>query len=314
MKRALFILLLLLSFNLKAEKTQSNYWTIIKSELDTTVNDGFCKIKIIVENLNSSIKLKDVDINLNVNSFLGKTDIDGVLETTIKIGINRICADTPDGGSFYGNYNFKNKFSYVIKIKMRKKELINPPSSHTVKKPIIYLYPTSRQKINVKIEPKGDFVFTYPSYPESGWSIIGNPNGKIEYNERSYNYLFWEADSHILNQVNLKTGFIVNSDTVVQFLENTLAKVGLSDVEQADFITYWAPQLELNKINFIHFEFNEGYDKFISKMIITPKPESSIRVFMLYKPINKPHKCKPQLIPSYTRKGFTVIEWGGTKL
>ena len=314
MKKILFILIIVLSFNAQAEKTRSNYWVIISSELDTTINDGHSKIKIIVEDINSETKLGGVSVNLNGKLYLGKTDINGQFESTIDTGQTRFCADTPEDASFITNYIFKNQFSYVIKIKMAKKALVDFPYAPTMKKPIIYLYPTTRQEINVKVEPKGDFIFTYPSYPENGWSIIGNPGGKIEYDNRSYNYLFWEANSHILNEVNLSKGFVVDSDTIVQFFEHILTKVGLSDIEQTDFITYWAPQLQLNQLNFIHFEFNEGYAKYVSKMTITPKPESLIRIFMLYKPVNEIFKIEEQIIPSYKRKGFTVVEWGGSNL
>lgn len=291
----------------------SNYWEIVSSELDSTLELGYSKIRITVEDINNYTKLENVIISLNTTLELGKTDSNGVLNSTILSGDTRLCADKPFGSSFATNYDFKSQYTYVIKIKMYLKQIYYKPST-VLKKPVIYLYPTKTQPINVKVVPKGDFVFTYPSYPENGWSIIGHPNGEIKYKNRTYNYLFWEANSYTLNDIDISDGFIVHSDTLVQFLERALTTVGLSDIEQADFITYWAPKLEQNKLNFIHFEFNEGYEKYISKMKITPKPESLIRIFMLYKAVNKPYKTETQNIPTLERKGFTVIEWGGAHI
>jgi hypothetical protein len=183
-------------------------------------------------------------------------------------------------------------------------------------KPVIYLYPTKTKKVNIKVNPTGDFTFTYPKYPTNGWSVLAHSDGKLEQDNKVYNYLFWEATMPNKSEINMNEGFIVNSDTVVQFLENSLTTVGLNSIEQADFITYWGPRLQQNKLNVIHFEFNEGYDKHISKMEITPKPESLIRIFMVFKSCNglAENLINPQHIPTYVRKGFTVVEWGGTQL
>jgi hypothetical protein len=142
-----------------------------------------------------------------------------------------------------------------------------------VEKSVIYLYPEQTQDINLRIKPLNGFTFTYPSYKRNGWNITGHANGNIICNEREYNYLFWDGPLNNKAEFDLTTGFYVHSDTVVEFLEHTLTKVGLTDIEQADFITYWVPRLIQNDLNFIHFEFNEGYEKLISKMKITPAPE-----------------------------------------
>ena len=47
---------------------------------------------------------------------------------------------------------------------------------------------------------------------------------------------------------------------------------------------------------------------------ITPKPDTVIRVVMAYKKILKPYEVKEQVLESPERKGFTVVEWGGTKI
>jgi hypothetical protein len=181
-------------------------------------------------------------------------------------------------------------------------------------KPVIYVYPTKEQAVNINVTPLNGFSFTYPSYSKNGWNVTAHPNGNIICNDKHYNYLFWEGPLIDISEFDLTNGFYVHSDTVVQFLEHTLTKVGLTDTEQADFITYWAPQLILNDLNFIHFDFNEGYKKLIAQLEVTPKPETLIRVFMMFKPASKVQQTKPQIIPKVNRKGFTVVEWGGSSI
>ena len=35
---------------------------------------------------------------------------------------------------------------------------------------------------------------------------------------------------------------------------------------------------------------------------------------MLFKPLNKPIKVEEQELKPFVRKGFTVVEWGGTEV
>jgi hypothetical protein len=78
------------------------------------------------------------------------------------------------------------------------------------------------------------------------------------------------------------------------------------------FIVYWYPLMQNNKYNLIHFADREYTDNVQLKII--PKPDSVLRVFMVYKPLEKPIKIEEQKIRPFERKGFTVIEWGGTKV
>jgi hypothetical protein len=59
----------------------------------------------------------------------------------------------------------------------------------------------------------------------------------------------------------------------------------------------------------IHFAGKEYYD--IAPLEITPKPDSMLRVFMVYKPLDDYVEVKPQVFEKFQRKGFSVVEWGG---
>ena len=47
---------------------------------------------------------------------------------------------------------------------------------------------------------------------------------------------------------------------------------------------------------------------------VNPNPDTIIRIFISIKKLETSINVKPQKLVSTERKGFTVIEWGGTKL
>ena len=49
-------------------------------------------------------------------------------------------------------------------------------------------------------------------------------------------------------------------------------------------------------------------------LIISPDADTVIRVYMLFKGLNAPLKVTEQELSSVVRKGFTVVEWGGTQI
>ena len=48
-------------------------------------------------------------------------------------------------------------------------------------------------------------------------------------------------------------------------------------------------------------------------MEITPVPDSILRVHMVFKRIEEPVEIREQTLKPFTRKGFTVVEWGGSR-
>ena len=66
-----------------------------------------------------------------------------------------------------------------------------------------------------------------------------------------------------------------------------------------------------SKYNLIHFADKQYTDD--APLTINPKPDSVLRVFMVYKPLDEKIKIEEQEIKPFERSGFTVIEWGGTR-
>ena len=72
--------------------------------------------------------------------------------------------------------------------------------------------------------------------------------------------------------------------------------------------------MENNPYNLIHFSTAE-YEE-MAKLTITPQPETMIRVMMVFQPLKEPISIKKQDLDalSKSRKGSTVVEWGGKKI
>jgi hypothetical protein len=180
-------------------------------------------------------------------------------------------------------------------------------------KPVIYLYPEQNQRVEVKLNYKGTINTSYPEY-KNGWNVIAYPNGKVINisDNKEYSYLFWEGTDENA-KYNLSSGFIVKGSETADFLQNKLAKFGMMPKEYNEFIVYWLPKMQDNKYNLIHFASRQEYDERAS-LSINPEPDSILRVFMAFKKINKEIEIKPQDILPFERKGFSVIEWGGTEI
>lgn len=179
------------------------------------------------------------------------------------------------------------------------------------KKPVIYLYPTSEQSVSVKLGYNGELTCTYPEYKD-GWNVIAEPDGTLTNIEdnREYSYLYWEGISK--NQWDMSKGFVVKGEDTEEFLQENLEYMGLTPREYNEFIVYWLPIMQENKYNLITFA-GEEYEN-VAKLNITPKPDSILRIMMLFKSLDKPIEIEEQEIKSFERKGFTVIEWGGTEV
>lgn len=178
-------------------------------------------------------------------------------------------------------------------------------------KPVIYLYPEKETKINVTLNYKGKLTCTYPE-SNGTWDVVAHPDGTLInlQDNKEYSYLFWEGISDI--NYDFSEGFVVKGEDTQAFLQEKLAYMGLTPREYNEFIVYWLPLMKDNNYNLISFQ-GEAYVN-SAELSITPKPDSILRVFMAYKEIDKPIKIKEQELKSFERKGFTVVEWGGTKV
>lgn len=181
-------------------------------------------------------------------------------------------------------------------------------------KPVIYLYPTKDTEVSVKLGAKEKLLVSYPTYTD-GWKVLATPEGKLTdlKTGRGLYSLYYEADNTATDGVH-EDGFIVKGSDTVSFLEEKLAKLGLSDTEAEEFIVYWLPQMQDNAYNYIYFAIGDDVAKNMP-LDVSPVPSTVIRINMEWKALDAPISVREQKLPETpTRKGFTLVEWGGTIL
>ncbi len=180
----------------------------------------------------------------------------------------------------------------------------------TSEKPVIYLYPEEETAVSVKLALSGRLTCAYPAY-NGGWRVTAAPDGTLTDDDgMEYNYLYWEGISAA--EHDFSTGFCVAGSDTAEFLEKALAELGLSRREANEFIVYWLPRMEQNAYNLISFQGTAYTES--AKLDITPAPDTVIRVFMAWKPLDEAVEIPPQSLPMPERSGFTVVEWGGTEI
>ncbi len=184
-----------------------------------------------------------------------------------------------------------------------------------VKKPVIYLYPTVKTEVHVEVAPVGAMTFTYPAY-KSGWNVTAEPSGKIHHNGETLNYLFWESEqTPIESSEKNKYGEVISGSEASVFLNEKLTQFGLTSEEKADFITFWGPSLSKDEKWFVRLIVNEDCNQF-ANLKISPAPDNVYRIYLLASKFKEEdmNNIKPIKLAPIKRGGFTVVEWGGSRL
>jgi hypothetical protein len=180
----------------------------------------------------------------------------------------------------------------------------NDPGHTVVKKPAVYLYPSKQMNVFVQVIVNGHLTFTDPDY-NTGWNVNVTPSGLID---NKYDYLFYEAD---LNKMELPNeGWIVEYENLKTWFDEYLPKLGLNEKEKEQFEEYWLGKLRIAN----YYDIRILDNKFLSEnmdLIINPKPETLLRLNFYFQPLSVKTELTAPEIKEVTRKGFTVVEWGG---
>ena len=187
-----------------------------------------------------------------------------------------------------------------------------------VYKPIIYLYPETEMELEVRLGSPERVTVSYPSY-DSGWKVMARPDGTLTdlASGRELYALYWEGLRSF--ETDFSSGFVVKGEDSAEFLEEKLALLGLSSREAEEFIVYWLPKLQGSEYNLIRFEDLDVIEKDMPLSFLTDgsvvEPDSLIRVWMSFKPLSTYVEVPEQeLVPAASRRGFTVVEWGGSEV
>lgn len=300
---------MLLAVSLSGCKTISNNFEFNENQSKIDINSKRYPITIFEGNvmeLNSKEAIPLVTVTLRGEDGINRgalTDSTGFfLIKDIPLGECRMDISSNGYQEIMFDFNIKEHAYYKCEIKLKQFE---------IEKPVIYLYPTQKQTIEVQLNYNGALTHTYPKYPTDGWQVIAEPNGTLwDKNGMEYYALFWEGKPH--KQIIPKDGFVIAGKETAAFLEEKLAYLGLNRKEANEFIMYWLPRMEENNYNFIHFSGKQYEEQ--AALIINPKPETIIRVMMLTQSLEYKINIPLQDLNSLKnkRKGYTVVEWGGS--
>ena len=265
---------------------------------------------LVIENIDNSEEYKEIKVDYSKewsfdefdSGYYSREFLDSMGEKEKKEGLY-IVIEYDDKDS-KGNYGME--YCYTPN-----KQIIEYPIKEMIggrAKPVLYLYPEKETNVTVKFERPNLLTTTYPKYINS-WNVNVKPNGDMYDKDGKYYYaLYWDEKRY--NEVDFKEGFYVEDKDAIKFLEEKLTYIGLNDKERNEFIMYWLPIMENNKKNLVYFELTKERE-LGNKLIITPKPDSLLRVSIHIKKVNEKVNIKEQKLESFKRVGFTAVEWGG---
>ena len=178
-------------------------------------------------------------------------------------------------------------------------------------KPVIYLYPEAETEVTVSLDYDGELTCVYPAMEDGVWTVTAAPDGTLtDAAGQTYSYLYWEGVSD--SEYDFSEGFCVPGGDTAAFLEGALADLGLTRREANEFIVYWLPRMEGNAYNLIAFQTTAYTDH--ARLTVDPAPDTVLRVFMAWKPLERSVQLPPQTLDGPERAGYTLVEWGGAEV
>lgn len=337
MKRLILMMLLALSFKSVALgsgiKESLPYWycTVLKDSIDETIPKGKIKIsgnifyasnepvygQFVKGDANHRVKITFGNTNQTMISSDGSFSL--VMDTSLAYLTFELLEKGDGDGKheviYFENYQLRSQHALELKVEMPYHSDAHPI---TVDKPVIYLYSDSTLDVSITLKTDLKLSFVYPAFQEATTWYLKCDRAGIQIGENKYPYLFWEGQTNVLQfdrKEGLLHGSLVKKEEVVAFLEKSLDLLGLNSTEKTDFITYWAPKMLQSERLFVQFLVDDDCNS-LAELNVNPKPDSQRRIYMLYReiPTDVQVEFTPQKLIPLRRKGFTLIEWGGSEI
>lgn len=175
-------------------------------------------------------------------------------------------------------------------------------------KPVVYLYPTTAQSVDVRVG--ANVTLSDPLYDPRGWrNVWAEPSGKLTYRGTIYDSLFWEGTG-IGEYPSITSGTVVARANAAKTIKSQLAEQGLNDKEISDFMTYWTDRIPSKPYIRLTWLTTKQMDM-LAPLYVVPRPDTVKRVFLDMDGYDQSITLPQQKLESFTRRGFTVVEWGG---
>ncbi len=193
---------------------------------------------------------------------------------------------------------------------------LNPTGNITscMAKPVIYLYPEVDTLVDVKLKIPGKVTVSIPTYEAEGWQdVLAHPGGSLEYRGKTYQELYYESAVSHANPP--RNGLVIPKQELYSNLSSILLRLGLKEAEKQEFLSYWMPRLTALPGNYILFSIFDPVEKErVDSVHLNPEPDTRIELLAYFKPLEFPIFIPPLVLPEKppARKGFTMVEWGGT--
>ncbi len=179
-------------------------------------------------------------------------------------------------------------------------------SNDMVDKPNIYLYPTERTEVDVRLGLSHGCRVTHsePEYGD-GWHVSVAPDGLID---GRYTYLFYEAE--IPRRYAMSSGWSVAAAEVSTFFTQALDAYGLTRAERDDFVNYWSEHLAPAPYYSVYPLMDDAVLDPMVALYIDPAPDTVFRLWFVIASDEGPQSLPEPDITPVVREGFTVVEWG----
>ena len=169
----------------------------------------------------------------------------------------------------------------------------------------LYLYPEAAMEVTVSLKQPDALTFAYPAYAD-GWHVTAQPDGTLTDSSRTVRSLCREGvetDGYAMEE-----GFCVAGADTATFLADTAAELGLTAQETQDFVLCFAPRMADNSWNLISFHVSGA------NLDIAPAPDTTIRIFMVWKSLDEAEQIATQTLAAPQRTGFTAVELSGGEI
>jgi hypothetical protein len=284
-------------------------YQITSDSIDDRIKPGLTKVKFVVREV---LGAKNANLLYSIDGANLRTKLNDDMEFEHVLSSGKHIFQFYLSDDYFEIYtdsiHMGSQHSFTIRLNFQSSE-----QRIEAKKPVIYLYSKENIEAQVVVRPKGEFTFLYPDY-NNGWDVSIDSSG-LTVQGVQQPYLFWEAEQILSSSsLNLNQGEVVKSANVVNFLESKLTSLGLTSTEQADFITFWGPQLIKTESCYVQFLVNDECALF-ADLVINPTPNNLNRIYIIWSSdIPSKDGLVPQEFEKLDRSGFTVLEWGGAEI